>query len=83
VTTIEGTARSAPADADPPATSTIDYEALVERLQRRFPTIEVSRIRTTVDAAARQLAHARVTQYLPVLIERMGRDELTRQETSR
>ena len=72
-------AREAGGSAPPAPT---ELEAIVERLQRRFPNAPEERVREAVVDASRRLTDARVTQYLPVLIERMARDELTRQETN-
>jgi hypothetical protein len=83
VTTIEGATKIASVDANSSAAPTTEHEVLVERLQRRFAAVPSAHVRMIVDEVAQRLENARITQYLPVLIERMARDELTRQETSR
>jgi hypothetical protein len=77
--TITGALTIAAVTAPHPAT--IDTAAalqIVKRLQERFPSTPAASIHLAVDRAASRLAGARVTQYLPVLIERMARDELAR-----
>lgn len=82
MTTIDDISHASTTGVEARAPSTSDHEAIVERLEGRFPAVPSARVRMVVDEAAQRLANARITQYLPVLIERMSRDELTRQETS-
>ncbi|MGZ4665004.1 MAG: three-helix bundle dimerization domain-containing protein [Frankiaceae bacterium] len=49
-----------------------------ERLTRDFASVPVPVIEEVVRRWVRSLADARVTQYLPILIERASRDELSR-----
>jgi len=61
-----------------PVPSLPAIDTVVERLAARFPAIEVPRLRAAVDGAIADLAHARVHQFLPILVERTAATALRR-----
>ena len=54
------------------------YEDLQARLVREFPNVAVSLVEAVVRRWVRSFDGARVTLYLPILVERASRDELAR-----
>jgi hypothetical protein len=54
------------------------YEDVQARLAREFPNVPVSLIQAVVGRWVRSFDGARVTLYLPILVERASRDELAR-----
>jgi hypothetical protein len=47
-----------------------------DRLQARFSERNPTEVTTVVDKVARRFATARIRDYVPVLVERISRDEL-------
>jgi hypothetical protein len=80
VSTVDDLTRVAPSVGDHARAATADCESVVARLQRRFPAVPPARVRATVHDAVHRLADSRISLFLPVLIERIARDELTRRE---
>ena len=54
------------------------YADLQVRLTREFPTVPASLVEAVVRRWVRSFDGARVTLYLPILVERASRDELAR-----
>lgn len=52
-----------------------EYSAIVERLKMMYPTLEPFEIRVIVDVAAADFEDARLNQFVPLLFEKIARDE--------
>jgi hypothetical protein len=49
---------------------------VTEALRPRFPDLEADRLRAMIGSAIARLGDVRVTTYLPILVERMVREDL-------
>jgi hypothetical protein len=49
---------------------------VVHRLQTRFPSLDPSLVATVVGDAHRELDHASVRDFVPILVEKQARDVL-------
>ncbi len=63
--------------AEPP-TGYADLEVVVDRLRRQHPDIDVTEIRIVVDDAAKAFEGARLQHFVPLLVEKIARDECRR-----
>jgi hypothetical protein len=54
------------------------YDAIVDRLPLLQPTLEVLEIRVIVEAVAQRFERARLQQFVPLLVEKIARDECRR-----
>lgn len=52
-----------------------EYQHVIDRIRLSFPDMDPRQIRQIVDAAVRELAGARLKQFVPLLVERTARDE--------
>jgi hypothetical protein len=68
-TTIEGDVELAVAD---------EYDVIVERLESLYPSLDVIAIKVAVTDATRQFEHARLKMFVPLLVEKIARDECRR-----
>ncbi len=54
-----------------------------ERLQARFSERSRADVAGIVDRAAKRFSGARIREYIPLLVERISRDELNHRSTAR
>ena len=52
-----------------------EYQHVIDRIRLSYPDLEVRQIERIVDTAVRELAGARLRQFVPLLVERAARDE--------
>lgn len=60
-----------------PTAPELDGTAVTDRLHARYPEVPRARVAAAVDRAAEQLSDARVDSFLPILVERLARRDLT------
>ena len=56
-----------------------EVQRVVDRIRLSYPDLELHQIRRIVDSAVRELADARLRQFVPLLVERAAKDECRRQ----
>jgi hypothetical protein len=54
-----------------------------DRMQRKFSERSPAEVRGVVDRVARRFAHARIRDFVPLLVERISRDELAHRVMAR
>ncbi len=55
-----------------------EYDVIIERLTILHPTLDAHEIRAAVESATRQFEDARLTMFIPLLVEKVARDECRR-----
>ncbi len=52
----------------------VKYDAIVQRLQLHYPTLDALEIRIAVEEVARQFDDAPLQPFVPLLVEKLARD---------
>jgi hypothetical protein len=60
----------------------VAIQRVIERLERRFPTVDRDEVHLIVHVHLDRFAHSRIRDFVPILVERAARDSLATRATT-